>query len=243
MKDYQQVVDERYDKEVPEEVNNSAGHQRMRRHMVDVVKGSISNVFSYLNAQNTDLSAISLLDVGCGNGQILGWWGEKGVSDDRLTGIDLSKKRIERAKNRLPNAQFEVGNILDFELGTQFDVVMTYDVFSHLHTREEILQGMKQCQLHMKKNGIFVWYDIYSADHFNPPSSVDSWGFNKDQFEALLEEAGFDIQAKHSYGRNFFSRYQSIYQTRRFPIGFVKFLEKILPGPPVNSMYIATVRS
>lgn len=239
MKDYQQVVEDRYDKEVIVQEKTPA-QQKIADYSLEIVMSSLRKIQQEIEANGKQMKEISLLDVGCGNGGILNIWKGFGVPESQLYGMDLSIKRVERSQKALPQATIRQENILDFQFDQQFDVVLVYDVFSHLHTKEQILEGIKQCMSHLKDDGAFVWYDIHSDDHFAPPAGVDSWGFSTPQFEAMLKEAGLSVQAKHSFGKRFFRRYQSVYQVSRFPKWMVKLLEKVLPGPPVNQLYICT---
>jgi ubiquinone/menaquinone biosynthesis C-methylase UbiE len=40
-----------------------------------------------------------ILDVGCGTGDVLGWFYKRGASPKNLFGIDLVPERIEAARN------------------------------------------------------------------------------------------------------------------------------------------------
>lgn len=239
MKDYQQVVEDRYDKEVIVE-EKTLRQKKIDDYALEIALKSLMKIKQEIEANGRQMKDISLLDVGCGNGGILNVWKGFGVPESQLFGMDLSIKRVERSQKALPQATIRQENILDFQFDQQFDVVLVYDVFSHLHTEKQILDGMTQCISHLKERGMFVWFDIDSDDHFAPKEGVDSWGFSTAQFEAMIKEAGLNVQAKESFGKRFFRRYQSVYQVSRFPKWMVKLLEKILPGPPVNQLYICT---
>jgi SAM-dependent methyltransferase len=59
-----------------------------------------------------DLSGRSVLDVGCGFGDLYGFLREHGV-DVEYHGVDLNPNMVEIAQNRYPDAHFAVANILD----------------------------------------------------------------------------------------------------------------------------------
>lgn len=57
-------------------------------------------------SQLTDLNAKSILDVGCGLGDLYGWL-EKNNIKTNYKGIDITPKMIEKAKERFINTDFE----------------------------------------------------------------------------------------------------------------------------------------
>ena len=80
---------------------------------------------------NVDLVSRSLLDVGCGTGDLLAFLAERNVSADYL-GVDLIDKMITEARNRHPDATFECLNPFepDALAGRAFDVVFASGVFN-----------------------------------------------------------------------------------------------------------------
>ena len=53
-----------------------------------------------------------VLDVGCGPGTITGYLADKGLA---VSGIDLSPRMIEHARQRFPHCRFEVGSATDLQ--------------------------------------------------------------------------------------------------------------------------------
>src|SRR5216684_6414289 len=66
----------------------------------------------------------SVLDVGCGTGEITARLGEL-FPQASLTGIDLEESHLERARHRYPRARFEKGDALALHFGDgQFDLAV-----------------------------------------------------------------------------------------------------------------------
>ncbi|HDZ19915.1 hypothetical protein LCGC14_0094930 [marine sediment metagenome] len=82
-------------------------------------------------ADGVDLARRSLLDVGCGTGDLVAYLMGRGVAVDYL-GVDLIEKMIVEARRRHPAAAFEC--VDPFQpgalAGRQFDVVFASGVFN-----------------------------------------------------------------------------------------------------------------
>ena len=92
-----------------------------------------------------------ILDVGCGPGNFAAYLVSKGFS---VTGIDISKKMIERARELVPDATFQVMNCAHLELqGDTFDGVLI--AYSLLHLpRADALKSLAECVRVMRQGGI-----------------------------------------------------------------------------------------
>ncbi len=77
---------------------------------------------------------LQILDVGCGSGDWLAALCEHGVSPDGLFGIDLSSRRVARAKERFPAAQITQGcaSKLPYD-DASFDGIVLSLVLSSIH--------------------------------------------------------------------------------------------------------------
>ena len=95
---------------------------------------------------------LSVLDVGCGNGNISRFIGAQG---HQVTGIDISATTIEKAKslNKLPNVRFK--NIAAEELISKetFDMVICSEVIEHLHVPNTVVQALQKL---LTKDGILI---------------------------------------------------------------------------------------
>lgn len=232
MKDYHEVVEKRYNTEsensiyAPDKPIGKYTRSRIFPCLRNLLKNNVSS--------KEDYSGKSLLDVGCGNGGMISFFSDTGFEQKNITGIDLSETRIEKAKSLVPHANFLVENGLSFKLDKDFDVITSFDMFSHIITEAEIVKGLKNIREHLADDGVFLWYDIFSKDHFSSPSATESWGYSIEQMQKLGEKSGFVRIDQKTLFKVFFGKYNSVYQVRRFPVWLVKLMEKLLPGTPGN---------
>ena len=83
-----------------------------------------------------DFDGASVLDVGCGFGDLLAWLRARGVQP-RYTGLDLTESMIERCRKRFNEgrsegaARFVVGDALTWQPEAQFDYVIASGIFGY----------------------------------------------------------------------------------------------------------------
>lgn len=239
MKDYKEVVSERFDKE--KEISDSiySPSHPIGKYLRSTLFKGLDAILEKHYRRKSELSEMKLLDVGCGVGGMLNYFNQKGFRNENMIGIDLSENRIEKAKLEYPQVAFKVADVLTMNLDEKkFDLITSFDLFSHLKSKVELLEGLKNVREHLDDTGIFLWYDIFSSDHFSPIDNADSWGFNKRQMIDLSKEAGFELISYKTFFKKFFGKYNSVYQAKRISPAILKFLEKILPGSPGNHLVI-----
>jgi SAM-dependent methyltransferase len=81
-------------------------------------------------ADHVDLRGKSLLDVGCGLGDLLGYLEQRGVAVD-YTGVDILEAMVEAARQRHPNGRFICADVfVHSPFGREFDVVFCSGIFN-----------------------------------------------------------------------------------------------------------------
>ncbi len=104
-----------------------------------------------------------VLELCCGSGRVTRKLLRGGF---HVTGIDMSEAMLERAKSgvaKLPlrfrdNAEFHRGDMKDFHLGKRFGlIVMAFNSFEHLYTREEIESCLRCVREHLTPDGLFAF--------------------------------------------------------------------------------------
>jgi len=78
-----------------------------------------------------DISGCSLLDFGCGFGDMFNYISAKGIPDVKYTGVDINNRFIEIAKQRHKRAEFLCGEVQEFIFSPRFDFVFSSGVFNH----------------------------------------------------------------------------------------------------------------
>jgi SAM-dependent methyltransferase len=99
---------------------------------------------------------VKVLDLGSASARVeLGFVLPKGVKPEDITGVEISPDQVEIAKQRIPGANFIVGDITKVELseGT-FDVAFSHMVFEHLDDAG-LLAACKIAYKALKKGGVF----------------------------------------------------------------------------------------
>ncbi len=76
---------------------------------------------------NHDLNGKTLLDVGCGMGDLWEHLLARGIHCD-YTGIDISPEMVRRCRERFPGVPFECQNILEWNRGQQFDYTIAVGI-------------------------------------------------------------------------------------------------------------------
>jgi len=117
----------------------------------------------------------SIADIGCGDGDFLSLLNEYHTR----VGVDISEKRINKAKNRFPNIEFKLGDCYNIELEDKsFDIVSALELLEHLEyphkLMEELSRVSKKYILISTPNGNFLPIDgIEHLQSFSPFSLMD----------------------------------------------------------------------
>ena len=136
-----------------------------------------------------------ILDMGCGGGiPNAAYLCDKGFS---LTGIDASEKMIHIARdNKIRNAIFEVGDILEYKPTDTFDGILAWDSLFHLpyERQHDIYQKISNW---LNDGGWFLFShcgeDGEIIDDMLGEKLYYS-GLPKDTVRQLLTDAGFEIE-------------------------------------------------
>ena len=122
-----------------------------------------------------------LLDLGCGTGLELKRLFEKYPAVS-VTGVDLSKKMLDKLKEKYPNKKirFLYGSYFDLSFGSGYDVALsTYSL--HHFNEEEKLFLYRKIYASLHENGVFIEGD-YIAD------SLEKQLFTLSELDRLKQE-------------------------------------------------------
>ena len=171
-------------------------HRHITRILVDTVRG---------------LPGVkSILDVGCGTGANLeALQRELGIED--ITGIDLSDKALDVARQRV-RGEFSVFDVMaDAPLPRKYDLVMTSQVIEHVEQDDLFLQ-----KLHAMC-GRYVFVGTIQGKMRKSEVSIGHLrNYTRAGLEAKMRAAGFDIVRAIEWGFPFFS---PLYRTTRELLG------------------------
>lgn len=97
----------------------------------------------------------TLLDVGCGFGDMFGWWRQQGIDVD-YTGLDLSPDLIAHGNTLYPEATLLTGELSDFDFPPQsFDwVVLSGALNEALYDEGAYARGVIGRMYELCRNGV-----------------------------------------------------------------------------------------
>jgi SAM-dependent methyltransferase len=118
----------------------------------------IANLFSLL-CENGELAGKKVLDAGCGTGQRVVGFAHR-HPDARVQGIDAVDAALNVARelaqaNRVSNVAFSRRDIMNLEMGEEFDFIISTGVVHHL---EDPRRGLHNLCRHLSPDGVIcVW--------------------------------------------------------------------------------------
>ena len=94
----------------------------------------------------------TLLHLGCGAG------GNDYIFKKhyKITGVDISEKMLEIARELNPEAVYHHGDMRTIELGEVFDAVVVPESIDYMRTENELYNAIMTAQKHLKPGGIFL---------------------------------------------------------------------------------------
>ena len=94
-----------------------------------------------------------LLDVGCGTGKHL----ECFLDEFSCMGIDINNEMVEVAKTKFKDAIFEQGDMIDFNLKTEFDIIIClFSSIGYVKTYSNLEKTLKNFANHLKNGGLLI---------------------------------------------------------------------------------------
>lgn len=138
-----------------------------------------------------DLSTRDVVEIGCGQGNVLAELLQLGFSADRLVGIDLLPESVEGARRKLPaEVRLFSGDacVPRVEPLSQ-DLVLQFTVFSSILDpafQRELADTMWR---YLKPSGAILWYDAAVSNPRNP----DMQGVPVRRIKELFPQATIDV--------------------------------------------------
>lgn len=100
-------------------------------------------------------STSSVLEVGCGAGQLLALLTDE---YDHVVGVELNDEMASLAREAAPTAEVITADMKTVDLGTRFDaIVMLGRVLPHALTDEEGIELLRNCYTHLQPGGVIVF--------------------------------------------------------------------------------------
>jgi len=166
--------------------NESADSLFLRYNNIGARIGDIEETFLYTKIGNP-----TVMELGCGYGreakEIL-------KRTDDYTGIDISQRFLEIAKENNPTGKFELIDIEEYEFPDNIDIVFAFA--SLIHTPKEILQKIiKNIYYSLKDRGLFR-LSLKYRDHYKEVTNTDEFGTRTYYYYSLddIDEITEDFQ-------------------------------------------------
>lgn len=158
-----------------------------------------------------NVGATSLLELGCGTGSVL----EGLASIPELVGLDASAEMLSAATAKVPSAEFVLGDMTDFNLGTTFDVVAcVFDTVNHLVNYESWESLFKGVARHLEPGGLFI-FDLNTIGRLHQLVASPPWVHDFDGNTLIMdvrsdgdEVTNWDIRVFASAGNGMFTLHQ-----------------------------------
>ncbi|MGB8982489.1 MAG: class I SAM-dependent methyltransferase [Anaerolineales bacterium] len=107
----------------------------------------------------------SLLDVACGTGHHAGYLSKY----YQVEGLDLDPHILAVAKKKHPNIRFHKGDMTDFDLGRQFDTVVSlFSSIGYAKTKPRLRKAIKAMARHILPGGVLLIEPWFTPEQWNP---------------------------------------------------------------------------
>src|SRR5437879_1289993 len=110
-----------------------------------------------------------VLDVGCGGGDLLTWFVERGYGENQLHGGDVLEGRIASARRQVPGARLLLGDCRHLPFADHhFDLVCLIVVLSSVLSTQNREQLAREIVRVLRPGGFLLYYDIRYPSVANP---------------------------------------------------------------------------
>jgi ubiquinone/menaquinone biosynthesis C-methylase UbiE len=126
--------------------------------------GEVQRLISLLDFQ-PDRDQKMLLDVACGTGLHI----EHLVKHFHVEGLDICSELLEIARERIPGVLFHLGDMANFVLGKQFDVVTClFSSIGYVKTLDKLKDAVRSMTAHLKPQGILAIEPWFTPENWHP---------------------------------------------------------------------------
>lgn len=129
-----------------------------------------------------------LLDVGCGHG-----WHDYFLKEDfGITGVDCNEAILELAEKRNPEIDYVLGDMREFDLNEEFDVVLSFDALEHLLTHKDLEAALAGLLRHLAEDGVLMFHLDRLKENFQRFRIAGSGQYTKGDAQLALLDLEYD---------------------------------------------------
>lgn len=134
----------------------------------------------------------SILEIGCGEGDILRDFIKWGARPENIVGIDLIPERVAKAIELCPKGvKLHQGSAAQLPFPEKaFDLVMQSTVFTSVLDAPMKMQIAAEMRRVLTPDGLILWYDY----HMNNPNNPDVRGVKAKEIHALFPGADIRLE-------------------------------------------------
>lgn len=164
------------------------GEYREEREIREKEKELFEKLFNRISGKN-------ILDLGCGTGEPF----DRFLADQgyKITGIDISEKHVERARENVPEGEFAEDTFLEAEFeNREFDGIVSFYAIFHI-PREEQKKVLENIYSWLKDDGaILITLGAEEMETYeeNIGGGELAWSsYTSDKNVKMVENSGFEI--------------------------------------------------
>ncbi len=125
--------------------------------------GEVQRLVPLLDIQ-PDREQRTLLDVACGTGLHI----EHLTRHFHVEGLDICPELLEMARERNPGVLLHLGDMTDFDLGKQFDVVTClFSSIAYVKTLNKLREAVRSMTAHLKPQGVLVIEPWFTPENWH----------------------------------------------------------------------------
>lgn len=149
-------------------------------------------------------SGSSVLDVGCGFGDLYGFMQRQGIESD-YTGIDLSTELIEKGRELYPDASFFSGDLFDLNPAPQsFDYILLSGALNEpMNDAGEYAKRVIETMYQTCRKGLA--FNLLNADDEQIARCWDLQSFKPEEMLGFCQQLSSDCQLRDDYLNNDFT--------------------------------------
>lgn len=153
-----------------------------------------------------NLNGKSILDIGCGFGDLYLFLKEQGIHPKRYIGIDMNPQMIATAKSRIPEAIFKIGDLPDSNLEERYDYVVASGIFSLETPNWEVIVAKIISKMY-RLSRIGVGVNFLSSFTTGKKFADKHYAHPADMLNLIFPNLSTRVVLRHDYRPNDFTVY------------------------------------